>query len=54
MGLNMKNITENISHLLQDRKLMEQMGKHGQDAVLTKFNWNSEEKKIISCYQKLI
>lgn len=46
-------ITEAIQVLLSDKDKAKQMGENGRDAVLTTFNWESEEEKLIHIYQDL-
>ncbi len=48
-----KAITEAIQVLLGDKVKAKQMGENGRDAVLTTYNWESEEKKLIQIYQEL-
>ena len=34
--------------------LSEEMGKNGREAVLKKYNWELEEKKLLNLYDKLM
>jgi glycosyltransferase involved in cell wall biosynthesis len=43
-----------IDTLAQDPERARQMGQNGQKAVLEKFNWSSEEKKLLSLYENLL
>jgi|TARA_R110000751_G_scaffold78016_5_gene157254 glycosyltransferase involved in cell wall biosynthesis len=49
-----KAIAEAMEVLLSDTSKAKKMGENGRDAVLNIFNWESEEKKLIEIYQKLI
>ncbi len=49
-----EDITSGISKLLKDDSLRIKMGQNGFEAVQTKYNWNIEEKKLISVYDNLI
>lgn len=42
-----------INKLKADPNLMNQMGENGKRAVLEKYNWDSEAKKLISFYYKM-
>ncbi len=46
-------IARAMDHLLAHPALAEEMGRNGQKAVQEKYNWNMEEKKLISFYQTL-
>lgn len=45
-----KDIAEAISSLLNDDQKAEQLGKNGHQAVINQYNWEVEEKKLISIY----
>lgn len=47
-------IAEKIARLLRDSELRKEMGENGRRAVEQKYNWSSEEEKLISCYRQLI
>jgi glycosyltransferase involved in cell wall biosynthesis len=49
-----EDIRTAINQLRADPILMNQMGKNGQRAVLEKYNWDSEAKKLICFYHKLL
>jgi len=49
-----KEIAAAINKMIEDDKLAEQMGKNGQKAVLEKYNWENEEKKLIQIYNNII
>lgn len=49
-----KAISDAIQVLLSDKTIAKQMGENGRDAVLTTYNWESEEKKLIQIYKELI
>lgn len=43
-----------IDTLAQDPQGARQMGQNGQKAILEKFNWGAEEKKLLNLYENLI
>ena len=43
-----------IDILAQDPEYARQMGQNGQKAVMEKFNWGAEEKKLMILYEKLL
>jgi glycosyltransferase involved in cell wall biosynthesis len=49
-----EEITNKISELIANDSLSEQMGKNGREAVLKKYNWELEEKKLLNLYDKLV
>ena len=51
---NPKAIAEAIQVLLSDKIKATQMGENGRKAVLSTFNWESEEKKLIMLYNELV
>ncbi|MEH6745909.1 MAG: glycosyltransferase family 4 protein [Maribacter arcticus] len=51
---NPKDISEAIKLLVNDKDLAKKMGARGKNAVLNKFNWNNEEKKLLDFYLKLL
>lgn len=51
--LNWESITHTINHLLQNNSLAEQLGKNGFQAVLHKYNWSTQEKKLLALYDRL-
>jgi glycosyltransferase involved in cell wall biosynthesis len=42
-----------IAYLLEDKDRAFQMGQNGRKAVLTEFNWSSEEKKYVELFRAL-
>ena len=42
-----------IDTLAMDPERARQMGRNGQKAVLEKFNWSAEEKKLVNLYEEL-
>lgn len=48
------SLTQAINHIVSNKKLAEEMGENGYKAVVEKFNWTSEEKKLISFYKNLM
>jgi len=49
-----EDIAGKIAALMTDENRRKQMGENGRRAVFEKYNWSSEEEKLISCYRKLI
>lgn len=48
-----QQIAEAISYCLENRDLAEEMGNNGRAAVLSEYNWRSEERKLIQFYREL-
>ena len=46
-------VTKAIKTFLNDRTLAQKMGQNGREWVLNKYNWNSEEKKLLSLYSEI-
>lgn len=46
-------IARAIRKLIDEPELAKQMGENGKKAVLTKYNWHSEEQKLINLYSEL-
>ncbi len=51
--LDSNSIANAINYLVNHPQKAEQMGKNGKQAVLTKYNWNIEEKKLFDVYSQL-
>ncbi|MEM5557233.1 glycosyltransferase family 4 protein [Aliarcobacter cryaerophilus] len=49
-----KEIAEAIEYIISHPKEAEQMGQNGKKAVLEKYNWGVEEKKLFEVYKGLI
>ena len=47
-------IAQAIEFLLSHPEQAEEMGRRGREAVLAKYNWSSEERKLIHLYQALL
>ncbi|MBN2395981.1 MAG: glycosyltransferase family 4 protein [Candidatus Atribacteria bacterium] len=52
--LDTKGIADAIEYLIKNPKIAEEMGARGKEAVFTRYNWNSEEKKLFSLYQDIL
>lgn len=50
---NPQSIANAIDFIMQNDALAEQMGKNGRDAVMKKYNWSVEEKKLVELYNKI-
>lgn len=50
---NPKEIADAINKIIEDNSLAEQMGKNGQKAIIDKYNWENEERKLIEIYKKI-
>lgn len=48
-----EEISKEITHLLRDSPLSSRLGKNGRDAVLGRYNWEAEERKLINVYSNL-
>ncbi|MGI5850466.1 MAG: glycosyltransferase family 4 protein [Christensenellales bacterium] len=46
-------IANAINYLLENTEIIKKMGREGRRAVLEKFNWEVEEKKLILLYEEL-
>ena len=49
-----KEIAQAIEYIITHPKEAEQMGQNGKKAVLEKYNWGVEEKKLFEIYKELI
>jgi glycosyltransferase involved in cell wall biosynthesis len=49
-----KEITEAINYIITHPKEAENMGQNGKKAVVEKYNWHVEEKKLFEVYEELI
>lgn len=47
-------ITDKVFKLLNDRSRLNQLGKNGFKMVKTKWNWKSEEVKLLNLYKKVL
>jgi len=52
--LNPEAIASEIRYLADNPAIRSQMGKHGCSAYRTRFNWQSEEKKLWDLYRVLL
>ncbi|MDN5332056.1 MAG: hypothetical protein PWP45_1281 [Tepidanaerobacteraceae bacterium] len=52
--LNPEAIADAIKWLLEHPKDAEEMGRKGREAIIKKYNWESEAKKLIIFYEKLL
>jgi len=51
---NPQEIANAIKYLLKNDKIAKEMGRNGRLAVESKYNWESEEKKLVNLYKKLL
>lgn len=51
---NVEEIASSIRYLLDNPDVAKQMGENGRRAVVEKYNWGVEEKKLIKLYQDLL
>ena len=51
---NPKEIAEAIEYLIEHPDEAKQMGENGRKAVLEKYNWEHEEKKLLRIYEELL
>ncbi|WP_066164483.1 glycosyltransferase family 4 protein [Aliarcobacter cryaerophilus] len=49
-----RDIAKSIEYIISNPKEAEQMGQNGIKAVLKKYNWGLEEKKLIDLYQNIL
>ena len=52
--LDEREIVEKINWFFDNPQEMQRMGLDGRRAVIEKYNWNIEEKKLLALYKKLI
>ena len=52
--LNPKEIAKAIEYLIEHPDKARQMGENGRKAVLEKYNWENESKKLLKIYKKLL
>jgi len=52
--LKVDEITKAINSILDNLENAKKMGQNGKKAVLKKYNWNNEEKKLLNTYKSLI
>jgi len=52
--LNPDAIANAITELLEDEKKAYEMGRQGQKAIIERFNWSTEEKKLLQMYNRLV
>ena len=50
---NQKEIAKAVEYLIEHPDKAKEMGKNGRRAVLEKYNWGNEEKKLLKIYGKL-
>ena len=48
------SIKEKIEYLLNNKEEAISMGARGRAAVLSKYNWESQEKKLIELYELIV
>nr|PIF03361.1 MAG: hypothetical protein CSA86_05815 [Arcobacter sp.] len=48
-----KEIADAIEYIVSNPQKAEQMGKNGKQAVIKKYNWAIEEKKLFDVYEIL-
>lgn len=51
---NSRNLSQAIIWMLEHRDTLIQMGENGRKSVEKRFNWTTEEKKLLSFYKKLL
>lgn len=51
---NPEEIANAIAYLLEHPEEAREMGRRGQRAVLTRYNWAHEEKKLLALYERLL
>ncbi|MCB2221038.1 MAG: glycosyltransferase family 4 protein [Bacteroidetes bacterium] len=52
--MNPDEISQAIDHLFANPEEAQKMGTNGRNAVIEKYNWDLEEKKLIGFYKKLL
>jgi glycosyltransferase involved in cell wall biosynthesis len=49
-----KDIVRGLSILIKDKNLRRKMGENGQKAMLEKYNWESQAKKLVDFYRSIL
>jgi glycosyltransferase involved in cell wall biosynthesis len=49
-----KEIAKAIEYLIKHPKEAKRMGENGRKAVLEKYNWENESKKLLKIYEELL
>lgn len=52
--MNPKDISQKINMLIENDELSKRLGDNGKKAVLEKYNWSNEEKKMLGVYKYLL
>ena len=52
--LDPKEIAEAIEYLIEHPDEARKMGENGRKAVLEKYNWENESKKLLEIYEELL
>lgn len=52
--LNPREIADAVNYLIENPEIAERMGKNGQKAVIEKYNWDNEYKKLLNLYKGLL
>ncbi|MEW6095442.1 MAG: glycosyltransferase family 4 protein [bacterium] len=52
--LNPKEITRAVKYLIEHPELRKKMGESGRKAIVEKYNWEKESKKLIKLYKELL
>lgn len=48
------SICNAVNYLFENLEMAKKMGENGRKAVMKKYSWNSEEKKLLKIYAKLV
>ena len=51
---NPESIAKLVLDLISDKNRLIEMSKNGQKMVLEKWNWLSQEEKLLKCYNELL
>lgn len=52
--LNPEAVGQAVVQLLKDSSLRQEMGNRGREAVLRKYNWDAQGRKLVEFYQELL
>ncbi|MEJ5273830.1 MAG: glycosyltransferase family 4 protein [Spirochaetota bacterium] len=52
--LNPKEIADAIIYLIKNPDIAKKMGENGRKAILEKYNWENEEKKLLKLYSEIL
>ena len=52
--LNPKDIANAVNEMIQNPEALREMGANGRKAIVQKYNWSNEDKKLLMLYRKIL